>query len=155
MMINDCVGDVASHGDRDPSSVTDIILHDSVTNNTLTNSPQTVIDILNSRGLGYHYLIDLNGDAYKLAEPNSLMWHAKGHNANSIGICYIGGLKPNDITQTQIDASIELVSGLKSQFPLKTLAGHRHRSTEGKIDPTGVNCQEVAITCGLQGPSTP
>jgi len=43
------------------------------------------------KGFGYHYLIDRDG---KIAEGRPLSEvgaHAKGHNADSIGICLVGG----------------------------------------------------------------
>ena len=55
--------------------------------------------------------------------------HCKGHNANSIGVCYIGGLskdgKPKDTrTAAQKKALMELVSKLRQEYPLATVHGH-------------------------------
>lgn len=56
--------------------------------------------------------------------------HCKGENANSIGICYIGGMdkenkKAKDTrTDAQKKALVELVASLKEQYPDATIHGH-------------------------------
>ena len=63
--------------------------------------------------IGYHFVIYLDG-----------------YNANSIGICYVGGCtadgkKPKDTrTEAQRSALVELVAELRSQFPGATVHGH-------------------------------
>lgn len=57
--------------------------------------------------------------------------HCKGHNAHSIGICYIGGLtadgkQPKDTrTPSQRIALEALVLLLRLRFPRATVHGHR------------------------------
>ena len=150
MNIIDKIGELRIPGVRAITAVTEIILHD-----TVTSTVQAAIDTLKQRGLGYHYLIDKNGDIVQLAKPEDLMWHALKYNMHTIGISFIGGVHQGDITPTQINAAIELITELKKTFPLKTLAGHRHRTSEGKVDPTGVNCISVANAVNLVGPTTP
>ena len=55
--------------------------------------------------------------------------HCKGHNANSIGICYIGGcdkqMKPADTrTPPQRKALADLVARLQQRYPGATVHGH-------------------------------
>ena len=56
--------------------------------------------------------------------------HCTGHNANSIGICYIGGVvadgkTPKDTrTEAQKAALVELVGKLRQQFPKASVHGH-------------------------------
>lgn len=42
--------------------------------------------------IGYHYVIDLDGTIEKGRPIEKVGAHVKGHNSNSIGVCYIGGL---------------------------------------------------------------
>ena len=42
--------------------------------------------------VGYHYVIKLDGTIQKGRDVSIVGSHAYGHNKNSIGICYIGGL---------------------------------------------------------------
>lgn len=86
-------------------------------------------------GIGYHYLILLNGDVVsgrKLELPGA---HCEGHNANSIGICYVGGLdrllQPKDTrTPLQKTAMRTLLVDLKRKFPNAAIHGHRDYSTK-------------------------
>ena len=43
-------------------------------------------------GVGYHFYIRKNGSIKTTREIERIGAHAKGHNLNSIGICYEGGL---------------------------------------------------------------
>jgi N-acetyl-anhydromuramyl-L-alanine amidase AmpD len=95
--------------------------------------------------IGYHYVIYENGDIVKgrdIAEPGA---HVEGHNAESIGVCYVGGLdavtgKPADTrTPNQKQAILSLLQTLKKQFPQAAICGHRDFSKDlnknGVIDP--------------------
>ena len=72
---------------------------------------------VNERGwsdIGYHYVIELDG-AIKKGRPVSIQGaHTKGHNKNSIGICYVGGTE-DDIKipkDTRTDAQKESLTAL-------------------------------------------
>ena len=81
-------------------------------------------------GIGYHYLVLLDGT---IAEGRPL-WrvgaHCADHNRHSVGICYVGGLdshmRPKDTrTPAQRAALRQLVDRLRSQFPGIRVYGHR------------------------------
>lgn len=86
-------------------------------------------------GIGYHYLILLNGDVVsgrKLELPGA---HCEGHNANSIGVCYVGGLdrllQPKDTrTPLQKDSLRKLIIELRGKFPTAAVHGHRDYSVK-------------------------
>jgi len=42
--------------------------------------------------VGYHYVVDLQGNVHKGRCITQVGAHVKGHNKTSIGICYVGGL---------------------------------------------------------------
>lgn len=80
-------------------------------------------------GIGYHYVIDIDGKVETGRAEYQTGAHTKGHNANSIGICYIGGLdingKPKDTrTPEQRKSLAELVARLKVKYPKATVHGH-------------------------------
>lgn len=82
------------------------------------------------QGIGYHYLIGLNGEVWKGRPVGTIGAHTLGQNARSIGICYVGGLdvngKPLDTrTPVQKNALVKLLKSLKAQFPEATIHGHR------------------------------
>lgn len=52
------------------------------------------------KGIGYHYVIDWEGKIWNTRNPNTIGAHCKGYNKNSIGICYLGGIKDKKATNT-------------------------------------------------------
>lgn len=86
--------------------------------------------------IGYHYLITLNGTV-EVGRPESKVGaHVKGHNKNSIGIAYVGGMdkdfkNPKDTrTPEQKEALIWLVSELKRKYSGSTVHGHNEFSSK-------------------------
>ena len=79
--------------------------------------------------IGYHFVIELDG-AVKNGRPlHRSGAHTKGHNATSIGICYVGGIdkdkKPKDTrTEAQRMAMDKLIADLKMDYPTATIHGH-------------------------------
>ena len=81
-------------------------------------------------GIGYHYVIYLDGTIHKGRDEDLVGAHCLGQNANSIGICYVGGLSkdgtPKDTrTPEQKLALIDLLKALKRKYPEATIHGHR------------------------------
>lgn len=112
-----------------------IILHCSA---TPEGQPFTVDDIrswhVNDNGwsdIGYHYVVHLDGSVHTGRPEAKTGSHCAGHNGDSIGICYVGGLtaegkKPKDTrTPAQKEALRKLVDSLKTRYPGATLHGHR------------------------------
>lgn len=79
--------------------------------------------------IGYHYVIRRDGTLEFGRELNIPGAHAKGNNANSIGICLVGG-KAGDgspefnYTQDQIKKLGYLISILRDMFPGLEVFGH-------------------------------
>ena len=81
--------------------------------------------------IGYHFVIYLDGSVHvgrPLAKAGA---HCKGHNAHSIGVCYIGGVATDGKTpkDTRTDAQkaslVKLITELRQQFPNASVHGHR------------------------------
>jgi len=81
-------------------------------------------------GIGYHYVIYLDGSIHvgrPLAKAGA---HCKGYNAHSIGVCYIGGVATDGKTpkDTRTDAQkaslVKLITELRQQFPNASVHGH-------------------------------
>lgn len=81
--------------------------------------------------VGYHYVIHLDGSIHKGRAEDEVGAHCVGHNSNSIGVCYIGGLCKDGKTSkdTRTDAQkqslLELLQALKAKYPNATIHGHR------------------------------
>ena len=81
------------------------------------------------RSIGYHFVIYRDGSIHVGRPVEEIGAHCKGHNAISIGVCYIGGLskkgKPKDTRTRDQKASMQaLIEQLKEEYPLATIHGH-------------------------------
>lgn len=83
------------------------------------------------KDIGYHYLITIDGVIHNGRPIEQAGAHCVGHNATTIGICYVGGLDP--ITKEACDTRNEkqknalqlLVKHLKAGYPgIKKVSGH-------------------------------
>lgn len=80
--------------------------------------------------IGYHYVIRRDG-TLETGRPDDVIGaHAVGANANSVGICMVGGvddkLQPeNNFTPAQFITLKSLLSTLKTKYPTAQIIGHR------------------------------
>ena len=90
-------------------------------------------------GIGYHQVVDLDGTVEPGRPESKVGAHCKGHNADSIGICYIGGLDKNGNpadTRTELQKALAgLVASYKSRFPNAKVVGHRDMPNVHKACP--------------------
>ena len=114
-------------------TITEIIIHCSATKEGKSFRAADIDRWHREQGytmIGYHYVILLDGTV-ETGRPVDLPGaHTAGHNADSIGICYIGGLdhygKPKDTrTKQQRHALKQLIDELQTRFPNATVHGHR------------------------------
>ena len=113
--------------------ITQIIIHCSA---TPEGRDYTVADIdrwhraRGFRQIGYHYVIYRDGSIHIGRPLNEAGAHCQGHNAHSVGICYIGGLAkdgrtPKDTrTPEQRNSLQTLLHQLREDFPQATIHGH-------------------------------
>lgn len=93
-------------------------------------------------GIGYHYLITVDGKVWQGRPDDTVGAHAAPQNHNSIGICYVGGLdgkkKHTDTrTEAQKKAMEELVAYLVEKYPsIVRIIGHRDISPD--LDGDGI-----------------
>lgn len=82
------------------------------------------------KGIGYHYVVCLDGTIEHGRAEEEIGAHASGHNQQSIGVCYIGGLAKDGKTSkdTRTDeqklALQSLVTRLKGKYPQADVFGH-------------------------------
>jgi N-acetylmuramoyl-L-alanine amidase len=90
--------------------------------------------------IGYHFYIDLHGNIQKGRDIAKIGAHCKGHNRNSIGICYCGGVEadgktPKDTRNTeQKEALLAVLRTLKAMFPNAVI--HSHNNFANKACPS-------------------
>lgn len=81
-------------------------------------------------GIGYHFVVYLDGTVHTGRPIDRAGAHCKGHNAHSIGVCYVGGLDVQGCsmdtrTPQQKIALHVLMVALKTQYPNAKVYGHR------------------------------
>ena len=90
--------------------------------------------------IGYHFYIDLYGEIHKGRDISKIGAHCKGHNRNSIGICYCGGVEadgktPKDTRNTeQRRALVAVLRTLKAMYPNAVI--HSHSDFANKACPS-------------------
>lgn len=78
------------------------------------------------KGIGYHYVIRINGVIETGRPLKDKGAHVAHHNHDSIGVCLIGeGFALSDFTEAQKSALRRLRKELEQQFPHITVHGHR------------------------------
>lgn len=82
--------------------------------------------------IGYHYVIRRNGKREKGRALDAIGSHVAGHNADSVGVCMVGGvnrrdwLKPeNNFTKEQWATLRSTVAELLKRYPRAKVLGHR------------------------------
>ena len=82
------------------------------------------------KDIGYHFVIYRDGSVHPGRPIEQIGAHTSGYNANSIGICYIGGCAkdgktPKDTRTTEQKAAlVKLVTELRRRFPNASVHGH-------------------------------
>lgn len=124
-------------------AISEIIVHCSA---TPEGREHTVADIRRwhlERGfsdVGYHYVVYLDGSVHAGRSEKLAGAHCIGHNRNSIGVCYIGGVAsdcktPEDTrTPEQKNALEALLKQLKKRYPGAAI--HSHRDFAAKSCPS-------------------
>ena len=98
--------------------------------------------------IGYHYVIHLDGSVSQRRPLDRSGAHTKGHNADTVGICYIGGIdkegKPNDtMTPEQNKAFRMLVLSLRTLFD-GDMTIHGHNEFSAKACPSFIVKEKFA-----------
>ena len=124
--------------------IKEIIVHCSATREGQDISVETIKDWhVNGRGwsdIGYHFYIDINGEIQKGRDIAKIGAHCKGHNRNSIGICYCGGVEADGKTpkdtrlECQKEALVAVLRTLKAMFP--NAVTHSHNDFANKACPS-------------------
>ena len=115
-------------------SIRKIVLHYSATRDTHDVSAADIDKWHKRRGwrmIGYHYVVRLSGEV-EVGRPEDMVGaHVKGHNHDSIGVCFIGGLKgdskrgSNTMNAAQEQTVISLLKDLLERYPDAKLYGHK------------------------------
>lgn len=82
-------------------------------------------------GIGYHQVVYLDGSVHPGRPMDKVGAHCLGHNQNSIGVVYVGGVAsdgktPKDTRTPEQKAALrKLLTDLKRKYPGAAIHGHR------------------------------
>lgn len=114
--------------------ITEIIVHSTATPKGMNATAQDIDRWHRQRGfdcIGYHFVILRNGQIERGRSVELAGAHCKGHNSNTIGVAYVGGInedKQSADTRTgaQQIALHVLLRDLVKQYPtIRKISGHR------------------------------
>lgn len=114
--------------------INEIIVHCSATREGQEISVDTIRQWHIRRGwsdIGYHFVIYLDGSVHEGRPLERIGAHTIGHNSNSIGVCYIGGMnkeytKAKDTrTAAQKESLKNLLMSYKNKYKDIKIYGHR------------------------------
>lgn len=115
-------------------NLTEIIVHSTATPKGMNATASDIDRWHRQKGfacIGYHFVILRNGTIQRGRRIENVGAHCKGHNTESIGIAYVGGInehKQSADTRTgaQKIALNVLIADLVKQYPtIKKISGHR------------------------------
>lgn len=117
------------YGSRSLDQVRYLVVHHSA---TTSGSPQAFanhhVNTNGWPGIGYHFVIQPDGQVYQTNDLNTISYHVKNNNTKSIGICMTGNFDVGDSapTQAQYSSLVSLLADLKSDLGTHlNIVGHR------------------------------
>lgn len=77
-------------------------------------------------GIGYHYVVDKQGDIYWCHDLETISYHVGNSNKASVGICLIGDFTKGKPTKAQYESTLKLTDMLMNELSinLKNVLGH-------------------------------
>jgi N-acetyl-anhydromuramyl-L-alanine amidase AmpD len=144
-----------SYKNRPISNVDTVVLHWA--SSPILSEAITKVKAIN---LGYHFIIDKDGQVYQGSPLNKFVGHAgnsygpRGGEANvhSIGIAFIiRSGKSEDFTEEMYNSCANLIKDIKISIPtLKYITGHHWISPGRKFDPETLNWNTLMNKLGSE-----
>jgi N-acetyl-anhydromuramyl-L-alanine amidase AmpD len=105
-------------------------------------------------GLGYHYIVRTNGTVERGRPEKMRGIHARGANANSIGIALCGNFTHSRPFTAQIDSLAELIQDIRTRYPNIPVVRHQDRvatACPGNLFPWDELQERLTLTSLLSG----
>ena len=118
---------------RSRRTIKQIVIHCAATPEGKEFTARDIDRMHRQRGwnqIGYNYVIKLDGTIESGRDVDLIPAQVAGHNSDSIGVVYIGGVdrlnRPKDTrTAKQKETLISLLKDLKRLYPTAEILGHR------------------------------
>lgn len=131
-----------NYGTRNLSKIKRIILHHSaVTGQTAEDYARYHVQSRGWAGIGYHFVIEKNGDIIQGNNLETVSYHASGKNTESIGISLSGNFMTEQPTDAQIKSLKQLVAHLRATLN-KSLPVSGHKD-HGQTSCPGTNLYPI------------
>ncbi len=102
-----------------------VILHHSGRHDTPESIKQLHVEERGWDDIGYHYLIDRDGNIIPCRDEGVQGAHAKGHNAHSVGVCLLGDKDSEGVPELQMGSLIWVIKDLCKRYEGAKVLGHR------------------------------
>ena len=98
-------------------------------------------ETLKWKAMGYHVIIEANGNIVRLADDSAVCNGVAGHNATSLHVSYIGGIDARGVPKdTRTDAQkaslLKVLTEWKQKYPRAVIQGHRDFPNVRKACPS-------------------
>lgn len=126
-------------------AITHIVVHCTATPEGRAQSVADIRGWHKAKGwndIGYHWVVLLDGTVQMGRSEKVAGAHVSGHNANSIGVVYVGGIDkttftPKDTrTPAQKKGLLWILKDLKVRYPGAVILGHRDFKGVAKACPS-------------------
>jgi hypothetical protein len=143
-------------------SIDEIILHCTATREGKEVSVGEIDQWHRDRGwsgIGYHFVVHLDGTVSDGRPVAKVGAHVKGHNSTSIGVVYVGGVDANGVakdtrTAAQKDALAKLIQDLDARYSFQKLSGHNEYANKAcpcfdvSVYQSLLNAPKFNVCCG-------
>jgi N-acetylmuramoyl-L-alanine amidase len=137
--------------------INEIVIHCSATPEDRYFGPEELEAMHAARGIrkpgGYHYLISNHGERTTIRPINEIGAHIYGHNTDTVGICYSGGIvaggnpnKASDAKDTRtprqkvmlVDTIVNVLKELRKHQSIDHIKVRGHRDYSPDVDGDGI-----------------
>ena len=123
-----------------------IVVHCSATSSKMNIGANEIDKWHRAKGwacIGYHYVIRRDGSVEEGRDVEVIGAHVSGHNADTVGICMVGGVNADDVnkaennfTEAQFTSLKSLLTILMLKYPNAKIQGHRDFPEVAKACPS-------------------
>ncbi|MFD1735634.1 N-acetylmuramoyl-L-alanine amidase [Bacillus salitolerans] len=99
------------------SAIKNIAIHHSATTSGSAESfARYHVNELDWPGIGYHFVIDKDGDIIQCHDLEVISYHVGNSNSRALGICMVGDFRTQQLTDPQRKATLNLILDLVDQL---------------------------------------